>query len=150
MQLSRQRLSALRHPHRSRFTSVLSSIWIAAIASFAEASRLFRKMTSKGLPGLPWRRALPVPVLTVVMEVTVLRDMELELVVQLGAWCLELVADERLLRRLCVILPRLLPSVIDSMAVLTGARLLRAGLCAALGIREVEVEEALKGCGNHN
>ena len=125
MQLSRQRLSGLRHPHRSRFTSVLSSIWIAAIASFAEASRLFKKMTSKGLAGFPWRRALPVPVLIVV---TVLRDMELELVVMLGARCLELVADERLLRRLCVIFPQLLLSVIDSMAVLTSARLLQAGL----------------------
>ena len=74
-------------------------------------------MTSKGLAGFPWRRALPVPVLIVVMEVTVLRDMELELV-----------ANERLLRRLGVLFPRLLPSDIDSMDVLTGARLLRAGL----------------------
>jgi hypothetical protein len=118
MQLSRQQLFDLWHPHRSRFTSVLSSIWIAAIASFAEASRLFRKMTSKGLTGFPWRRALPVPVLIVVMEVTVLRDMELELVVMLGARCLELVVDERLLCRLHVILPRLM----------TDAWLLRAGL----------------------
>jgi hypothetical protein len=130
MQLSRQRLFDLRHPHRSRFTSVLSSIWMAAIASFAEASWLFKKMTSNGFAGFPWRSALPVPVpvLIVVMEVTVLRDIELELVVMLGARCLELVTDERLLRRLVVLLPRLLPSVIDSMAVLTDARLLLVGL----------------------
>src|SRR5437667_10190427 len=115
MQLTRHWLCDLRQSHRSRFTTVLSSIWIAAIASFAEASWLFRKMTSKGLVGFSWRCALPMPVLMVVIDVTVLRDIELELVVTLGARHLEFVADERLLRRLCVISLEPLPSVIDSM-----------------------------------
>ena len=68
---------------------MLSSIWVATIACFAEASWLLRKITSNGLAGFSWRRAFPVPVLMLVTEVMVLRDTELELVMMLGARLLE-------------------------------------------------------------
>ena len=72
-----------------------------------------------------WRTALLVPVSIAWTEVTELRDIlvELQLVVVLEARCLDLAADEPLLPLLPtdILLPRLLPSVIDSTAVETEA-----------------------------
>jgi hypothetical protein len=132
MQLTLHWLFDVRQPQRSRFTSVLSSSCIAVIASFAEASRLFKNITNRGLAGFAWRCAFPVPVLIVVMEETVLREAELELVMTLEARRFSLVAEDVMLNRLGAIFSRWLPSGIDALAVLTEVWLER--LVSLLGV----------------
>lgn len=86
-------------------------------------------MTSKGLAGFKWRRAFPVLVLIVVVEVIELSDMELEilLVEKLGDRCLvSLVANELtlLLCWLCGILSSIFSNAIESMDAPNEGRLL--------------------------
>jgi hypothetical protein len=54
------------------------------MASFPVASLLFRNMTSIGLAGFVWTCALPVPVLTVVIVETLVREVVLDAVMVLG------------------------------------------------------------------
>jgi hypothetical protein len=57
---------------------------MATIASFPDPSLLFKKMTSKGLAGLVWTYARPVPVLTVVNEDMLVREVALDADLVLG------------------------------------------------------------------